>query len=179
MIGFWPNLVSSMYRGVATKVLLGLGVWGPLGPRGSKMLKNALWLPNLVRRTTDASLTWWWPSLRSKVIRGQMWQTTCYGYQTWSEESLKQAYDDDDLHGGQRSSEVKCDKLCSMATKLGQKDPWCKFMMMMTCLEVIGHQRSNVINYVLWLPNLVRRIPDASLWWWWPSWRSKVIRGQR
>ena len=26
-----------------------------------------------------------------------------------------QVYDDDDLHGGQRSSEVKCDKLCSTA----------------------------------------------------------------
>ena len=30
------------------------------------------------------------------------------GYQTWSEESLMQVYNDDDLHGGQRSSEVKC-----------------------------------------------------------------------
>ena len=36
----------------------------------------------------------------------------CYGYQTWSEELLMQANDDDDLHGGQRSSEVKCGKLC-------------------------------------------------------------------
>ena len=35
-----------------------------------------------------------------------------YGCQTWSEESLMQVYDDnDDLYGGQRSSEVKCDKL--------------------------------------------------------------------
>ena len=65
-----------------------------------------------------------------------------------------------------------------MATKRGQKNPWCEFIMMMTFMEVKGHQRSNVVNYVLWLPNLVRRIPDASLWWWWPSWRSKVIRGQ-
>ena len=32
--------------------------------------------------------------------------------------------------------------------------------MMMTFMEVKGHQRSNVVNYVLWLPNLVRRIPD-------------------
>ena len=77
-----------------------------------------------------------------KVIRGQMWSTTCYGYQTWSEESLIQVYDNDDLHGGQ------------------------------------GHQRSKVVNYMLWLPNLVRRIPDASLKWWWPSWKSKVIKGQ-
>ena len=135
------------------------------------------WLPNLVRRTTEASLTWWWPSLRSKVIRGQMWWTTCYGYQTWSEESLIQVYDDD-LHGGQRSSEVKCDKLCSMATKLGQKNPWFKLMMMMTFMEIKGHQRSKVLNYALWLPNLVRRIPNASLNWWWPSWRSKVRWGQ-
>ena len=65
-----------------------------------------------------------------------------------------------------------------MATKLGQKNPWCEFIMMMTFMEVKGHQRSNVVIYVLWLPNLVRRFPDASLWWWWPSWRSKVIRGQ-
>ena len=88
-----------------------------------------------------------------------------------------QAEHDDDLHLGQRSSEVKCSKLRAMATKLGQKNPWYKFMIM-TFMGVKGHQRSNVINYVLWLPNLVRRIPDASLWWWWPAWRSKVIRGQ-
>ena len=31
--------------------------------------------------------------------------------------------DDDDLHGGQRSSEVKGSKLCDMVTKLGQKNP--------------------------------------------------------
>ena len=38
----------------------------------------------------------------------------CYGYQTWSEESLMKVYDDDDddLHGGQRSSEVKCGMVC-------------------------------------------------------------------
>ena len=32
-----------------------------------------------------------------------------------------QAEDDDDLHGGQRSIEVKYSKLRSMATKLGQR----------------------------------------------------------
>ena len=31
--------------------------------------------------------------------------------------------DDDDLDGGQRSSEVKWGKLCAMATILGQKKP--------------------------------------------------------
>ena len=48
-----------------------------------------------------------------------------YDYQTWSEEQLMQAWDDDDddLHGGQRSSEVKCGKLCAMATKPRQKNP--------------------------------------------------------
>ena len=34
-----------------------------------------------------------------------------------------EVYNDDDTHGGQRSSEVKCDKLCAMVTKLGQKNP--------------------------------------------------------
>ena len=30
----------------------------------------------------------------------------------WSKELLMQVKNDDDLHGGQRSSEVKCGKLC-------------------------------------------------------------------
>ena len=33
----------------------------------------------------------------------------------------------------------------------------------MTFMEVKGHQRSNVVNYVLWIPYLVKRIGDASL----------------
>ena len=45
-----------------------------------------------------------------------------YGYQTWSEEPLMQAKNVDDLYGGQRSTEVKYSKQCSMATKLGQKN---------------------------------------------------------
>ena len=48
-------------------------------------------------------------------------ETMCYGYQTWSEETLVRVYDDD-LHGGQRSSEVKCGKRCTLDTKLGQKE---------------------------------------------------------
>ena len=32
-----------------------------------------------------------------------------------------QAKNDDDLHGGQRSSEVKCSKQCAMATIFGLK----------------------------------------------------------
>ena len=42
-------------------------------------------------------------------------------------------------------------KLCDMATKLSQKKPWCKFMMM-TFRKVKGHQRLNVVNVALWLP---------------------------
>ena len=42
-----------------------------------------------------------------------------YDYQTWSEEPLMQAQDDGDLHGGKRSSEDKCGKLCAMATIFG------------------------------------------------------------
>ena len=33
---------------------------------------------------------------------------------------------------------------------------------MVTLMEVKGHQRSNEVNYVLWLPYLVKRSPDAS-----------------
>ena len=46
--------------------------------------------------------------------------------------------DDDDLHGGQRSTEVKYSKLHSMVTELGQKNRWCKFRMVMTFEEVKG-----------------------------------------
>ena len=45
-----------------------------------------------------------------------------------------------EVKGHQRSN---VGKLYAMATKLGQKNPWCKFMMMMTFMEVKGHQRSN------------------------------------
>ena len=77
----------------------------------------------------------------------------CCGYQILLEETLVQVYDVD-LHGGQRSSEVKCDKPCAMATKFSQKKPWYKFMKMMTFIEFKGHQRSNVANlcngYQIW-----------------------------
>ena len=47
----------------------------------------------------------------------------CYGYHIWSKEALMQAENNDDLDGGQRSSEVKWGKLCAMATIFGQKKP--------------------------------------------------------
>ena len=86
--------------------------------------------------------------------------------------------DDDDLCGDQRSAEVKYSRLCSMATKHGQKYPWCKFKRMMTFMEVKGQQRSNIVNNALWLPNVVKGIADASSEWQWPTWWSKVNRGQ-
>ena len=87
---------------------------------------------------------------RSKVVNYVLWLPNLV------RRSLMQVYGDDDLHGGQRSSEVKGSKLCAMVTKLGQKNPWCKFKMMMTFMEVKGHMGSNIANYVPWLPNLVR-----------------------
>ena len=83
----------------------------------------------------------------------------CYGYQTWSEESLMQVYDDDDLHGGQRSSEVKCRNYVIWLPNLVRRNPGASNMMMMTFMKVKGHQRLNVVNVALWLPNLVRKNP--------------------
>ena len=152
------------------------------GHQRSNGVNYVLWLTYLVKRSADASWEWWWPLWRSKVIRGQMGSNMCYGYHIWSKEALMQAENDDDLYGGQRSSEVKwgklcygfwlpyfvkrstdanwewwwplwsqrssevkCCKLCDMATIFGQKDHWCKLRMMMTFMEVKGHQRSNMV----------------------------------
>ena len=54
---------------------------------------------------------------RSKVLNYVLWLPNLV------RRSLMQVYDDDDLHGGQRSSEVKGSKLCAMVTKLGQNLP--------------------------------------------------------
>ena len=51
-----------------------------------------------------------------------MGQTMCHGYHIWSKELLMQAKNDDDLDGGQRSSEVKWGKLCDMATIIWSKE---------------------------------------------------------
>ena len=46
-------------------------------------------------------------------------------------------------------------------------------------MEVKGHQRSNVVNYALWLPNLVRKIPDACMFIMMMTFMQvKVIKGQ-
>ena len=75
----------------------------------------------------------------------------CHCYHIWSKELLMQVKNVDDLHGGQRSSEVKCGKLCALVTIFCQKNCWCKLRLMMTFTEVKGHQRSNVVKYALWL----------------------------
>ena len=71
-----------------------------------------------------------------------------------------QVYDDDDLHGGQRSSEVKCGNYVIWLPNL--EETLVQVMMMMTFMKVKGRQRSNVVNFALWLPNLVNRIANAS-----------------
>ena len=105
-----------------------------------------------------------------------------YDYQTWLKELRMQAYDDDNLHWGQMSSEVKCGKLFNMVTKLGQKNPWYKFIIMMTFVEVKGRQSLNdVVNYAPWLPNLVKRILGASYDnddHCWVQWSSEVKCGR-
>ena len=49
--------------------------------------------------------------------------------------------DNDDLHRGQRSTEVKCGNLCYIATTFGQMYRVCKLRMMMTFMKVKGHPK--------------------------------------
>ena len=74
-----------------------------------------------------------------------------------------QVYDDDDLHEGQRSSEVECGKRCTLVTKLGQKE---SLMQVHDGDDLHEGQRSSevksVVNFALWLPNLVNGIANAS-----------------
>ena len=65
----------------------------------------------------------------------------------WLEESLMQIYDDNDPHGGQKLTEVKCSKLCTIITIFGEKDPCCKFKMKMTLGEDKSQMGSNLVNY--------------------------------
>ena len=49
--------------------------------------------------------------------------------------------------------------------------------MMVTFMEVKGQQRSNVVNSVLWLAYLVKRLTADGLSYerWWPLWRSSAV----
>ena len=134
------------------------------------------WLPNLIRGTADASLTWWLPSggQRSSEVKYSKLcaMATIFGQKNrWCKLRMMMNFN------GQRSKEVKYGIVSAMATIFGQKHLWCKLRMMMTFMEYKGRQRSNIVNYVLWLPKMVRRTVDARLGWWWPLWRSKVNIG--
>ena len=50
-----------------------------------------------------------------------IWGKLCAMATIFGQETLMQAESDDDLDGGQRSSEVKWGKLCAMATIFCQK----------------------------------------------------------
>ena len=77
------------------------------------------------------------------------------------ESLLMQPWGGNKLQRAQRSKEVKWDKLCSMTTIFGQKNCYRKLR-----IEVKGQQRSNEMDCVLSLPNLVRRTVESSLYRW-------------
>ena len=83
-----------------------------------------------------------------------------YGYHILSKEVLMQTENDDDLYGGQRSSEVKYN-ICAMATIFGQKNCWCKLRMMMTFHG--GQKSSEVKCGQTMLPNLIARTAEENL----------------
>ena len=85
-----------------------------------------------------------------------------YCYQNWSEVSLMQVKDDDDLYKGQRLTQVKCDKQCPIDLHWPEESLR-KLKMMMTFIKVQGQQRSNVVNYVPWLPFSVTWTVEARL----------------
>ena len=127
------------------------------GQRSSEVKCDVLWLPNSVKRIPDASFWWWWPSWRSKVIRGYK----VVNYALWIP-NLVRRIPDASLKWwwpSWRSKVIKgqMGKVCAMATIFGQKNHWCKFKMMMTFMEFKGHMGSNTVNYIPWLQNLVRQ----------------------
>ena len=71
----WPHLMSKVIQ-------------------GSICLRNALWLPNLVRRIPDQSIVHCWGQRSCRVIgvnRGSNCLEMPYGHQIWWEESLIKA----------------------------------------------------------------------------------------
>ena len=77
------------------------------------------------------------------------------------EETLVRVYDDDDLHEGQRSSEVKCGKHCTLVTKLGQKE---SLMQVYDGDDLHEGQRSSEVKcgkHCTMVTNLVNRIANA------------------
>ena len=146
---------------MATKVLYGYGVRGPLGTLGSKKLYKCSVNTKLGQKNRRCGKLC---VMASKVgqknprckfmmmmifmeVKGHQ-RSNAVNYALWSKESLMQAYDGDDLHEGQNSSEVKCGKLYTMVPKHGQKNFGCKFKMMIIFMDVKGQMGSNKINYV-------------------------------
>ena len=74
----------------------------------------------------------------------------CYGYHIWSKEALMQAENDDDLdlHQGHHHSQLASALLLTKMQAENDDD-------------LDGGQRSNGVNYVIWLPYLIKRIGDA------------------
>ena len=78
-------------------------------------------------------------------VKGQQRSNTV-NYATWLSNLVRSTIDASlgwwDLHGGQRSTEVKYGKQWSVASKFSQKICWYKFRMIMTFTEVKGQQKS-------------------------------------
>ena len=68
----------------------------------------------------------------------------CYGFHIWLKEALMQAENDDDLDGGQRSSEVKWGKLCALATIFWSKEA---LMQAENDDDLDGGQRSSEVKW--------------------------------
>ena len=175
VIEFWPNLIRSMFPVTAlVKNVKRCSMTTKFGQKNRwckfMMMMTFIEVKSHQRVKCDEVY-----AMRTKFGQKNRWCKLMMMMPSWRSSLIQVHDDDDDFHGGQRSSGVKCGKLLAMVTKLGQKNLWCSMMvMMMTFLEFKGHQRSNVVNYTLWQPYLVKRIADASLKWWWISWRSKV-----
>ena len=183
-------MIFGLWVGLGPKVCM-VTLMEVKGHQRSNGVNYVLCLPYLVKRSPDASWEWWWPWWRSEVKWGKLCaMSTIFGQALMQAEKdddldgdqrssevkwgklcamatifgqkmcLMQAKNDDDLNWGQRS-EVKWGKLCAMATIFGQKKRWRK-LRMITLMEVKGHQRSNGVNYVVWLPYLVKRSTNAS-----------------
>ena len=74
------------------------------------------------------------------------------------------SYDIDDLHGGQRSTEVKCVNLCCMATTCGQIYRYYKQGKDHDDLHE-GHLKvikGQIVNHAIWLSEFVRRTTESN-----------------
>ena len=100
------------------------------GQQSSNIVNNALWLPNR-QKNHSCKLRMTMTILEVKgqqnshIVNNTLWLPNL-------QKPLMQAKNDNNLCGGQRSTEVIYSKLCSLSTKHGQKKYWCKFRRTMT-----------------------------------------------